>query len=459
MNTIFLSHRWNGRLVGLLMKIAKKNGISFKTQEEATFMNLYLRVWEVAGEKEKEVIGKLMVKMSELKKVEDETQLVISKQEESDLFMKGTEDVALVSRDYEDYTKLLDETDFYAEELERLENEKLKNQKQNRIVWGCVVAVLLAIVVYNLPFFKEWRFYNEVVEARQTYKCHEYYDEYPTGRHYEDVMYLEVTISDKPIVVLREYLKKFPQGKYLDTMSEKYDELWDEEIAKYERRDKTKESPEAVRYMTAMLQHMKRHRINTVLLDVTSNVILKDYEEYDETIRKILELFQSDKSLSLKDNMVSLKKNFTQGDKSTLTKILSQGVTNGFNRMFSSDFVSVVTSKYAANENSPVLLFNYRVKNQCMGDDEDYPNIWTYSSNGIPKAYILGIDVKFDVHFSIPDSDITYTYSEIGEPGEEINGIQDVKDGYRQMTQVCFAKFSNKMSANLGLEETYFRGE
>ena len=32
------------------------------------------------------------------------------------------------------------------------------------------------------------------------------------------------------------------------------------------------------------------------------------------------------------------------------------------------------------------------------------------------------------------------------ENENEIRGIKDIKDGYRQMTQVCFAKFSDKMS-------------
>lgn len=45
------------------------------------------------------------------------------------------------------------------------------------------------------------------------------------------------------------------------------------------------------------------------------------------------------------------------------------------------------------------------------------------------------------------------------ENENEIRGIEDIKDGYRQMTQICFAKFSDKMSVNLGFEKTYFREE
>lgn len=72
--------------------------------------------------------------------------------------------------------------------------------------------------------------------------------------------------------------------------------------------------------------------------------------------------------------------------------------------------------------------------------------------DGTPKAYILAIDVKFNAKFSIPGSDVIYEYSEVGDPGNEIKNIQNVRDGYRQMTQICFFKFSMKMSENLGLE-------
>lgn len=156
---------------------------------------------------------------------------------------------------------------------------------------------------------------------------------------------------------------------------------------------------------------------------------------------------------------MSLKENFTAADQGDLKQILAEGVEKSFSRMFSSDLVSIVTSPQEADDASPILTFNYVIKNRTEDNDSKVPNIWTYTSDNKPQAYILAIDVKFDVLFSIPDSDVIYTYSEIGEPGDEIRGIRDIKDGYRQMTQVCFAKFSNRMSGNLGLEGTYFRGE
>ena len=155
--------------------------------------------------------------------------------------------------------------------------------------------------------------------------------------------------------------------------------------------------------------------------------------------------------------MLSLKDNFTTEDRSVLIDILSEGVEDSFGRLFSSDFINV--QEYSdADKISPVLSFEYFIGNRLEYGDEDgleIPSIWTYYENNIPKNYILAIDVKFNVIFSIPASDVQYVYSEIGDPGSEISGILSISDGYRRMTQKCFAKFSNKMSMNLGLDPVY----
>lgn len=323
------------------------------------------------------------------------------------------------------------------------------------MIWGIVFVVIVGIVVYNLPYFQELRFYNRVMDERSLLLCQNYYDQYPEGRHYEDVMYLETELSFHPIRVITTYLHKFPEGKYAAELNATCDSLWDEEIAKYDNRDKTYENKEAVAFMSAMLQHMKRERVCTVLMDIQPHVSLKDYDEYDAGIRKYLEIIMSDAKLPLRENIVSLKENFTQEDRYTLMQILSKGLKESFDRMFSSDFVSIVTDASEAGEESPKLTFEYVIKNNTEDEEGKIPSIWTYSSNNEPKAYILAIDVKFQVHYSIPGSDVAYTYSEVGAPAEDISGIDGISDGYRRMTSVCFAKFSNKMSARLGLEQTY----
>lgn len=329
---------------------------------------------------------------------------------------------------------------------------------KKEIKWLVAVVIVIAgaIAVYNLPYFKEKRLYNEIVEGKDVSKCEEYYFKYPSGRYYEDVMRFEVEQTWKPVEIIVRYLKKFPQGKYIDKMQEMYDGLWAVEFDKYEKRDKTGESSEAVRFMTDMLHYMKDNMVNTVYLKLNPNISLKDYIEYDERIREFLELLFADEKLPLKEeNIVSLHANFPKETRDELMSILSRGVKESFKRMFSPEFVSVVTDPTEIDEKSPLITFNYTVKNRNEDADIEIPEIWVYSSNDIPISYILAIDVFFDAEFTLPNSSVTYIYSEVGEPGNEIRDIENINDGYKRMTEACFAKFSDKMSANLGLDEIY----
>lgn len=332
-----------------------------------------------------------------------------------------------------------------------------KKTKKNKYWWLVLVLVIVGgIVVYNLPYFKEKRLYDEVVKERSVYKCNEYYEEYPSGRFYEDVMMLEVELTSTPLHLVTRYLKEFPNGKHVEKMREMYDGMWAVEFDKYENRDKTSESPEAVKFMTEMLHHMKDNMVNTVYLKVNPIISLKDYTEYDEKIRMLLELFYTNEKLPLKkENIVSLKDNFPKENRDALVDILSEGVKKSFSRMFAPEFVTVVTDVSEADKKSPVITFDYTIKNRNEETDVEIPEIWTYTSNNVPTSYILAIDVLFDAKFTIPGTSVTYSYSEVGEPGNEIKCIENINDGYKQMTAVCFAKFSDKMSENLGLDEVY----
>ena len=455
----FLSSRWYGRLLNLLVNLAHRKGISLVPNEGLTLQALYEKVWAESTLAEKTVIDQLLQKWSEQKRYEEEQRIPISDEENKKQQEKGANDVVAILRQGKRLDLLVQEVDFSAQEEILLASQK-KAKSRKRIIYGSfIAAIILAFVIYNLPYFKERRFYNKVVKEQSIYTCQDYCRQFPNGKHYEDVMFLEMNLSSNPVNLLMEYLKDFPEGKYSPVVNSRLDSLWDIEILKYEQRDKTKESPKAVKYMTEMLHYMKRNRINTILLEMNPNITLKDFDEYDEDVKEFLYSWYRDEKLPLEGNLLSLKENFTEQDRGSLMQILADGVQKSFNNMFSKDLVSVVTSSYEAAENSPVLSFNYVVKNRSDEQVNGLPNIWTYVQDETPKAYILAIDVEFDAKFSIPGSDITYEYSEVGDPGNEITGIEDVKDGYRRMTTVCFAKFSDKMAENLGLEDVYFKEE
>ena len=141
------------------------------------------------------------------------------------------------------------------------------------------------------------------------------------------------------------------------------------------------------------------------------------------------------------------------------TTILQYEIEKSFEQIFTSDFVDIeiTNEKSSLSSQFPIINCNYTIQNlnESISSDIEIPNIWIYSSNSdgynTPQAYILAIDVTFDVSMSIPDNNQKYSYSEIGTPGEEINDVEDINDGYRKMTQACFYEFAQKISFKLGL--------
>lgn len=483
MGNEFQSPRWHGRLMGLVIKIARKRGVYFYEGQEVTFFDLFIAVAKKASDEEMDVINSLMKKASDLAKEEEAQGTSISQEEHDRLHDIGMQEAFAICNRGLPIDDLATDKDIMAEEKvrrmddekKRAEEEKIRAEKNRKsVITVCSImgAIILTLIIYNLPYFKELRFYNEVVESGDTYKINKYYRIYPHGRHYEDVMAYELQLSEKgkgekPIHVLTRYLHKFPDGKYSQKFNAQCDSLWDNEIAKYQQRDKSHESPDAVKYMTEMLHYMKTKRVNSVNFKINPSVTLKDYDEYSEDAKLILRLFSRANNVEFdQEKILSLKENFTQQDKSILVQILAEGLEKSFRRMFSSDFVAINKDKDDYDSLSPNLTINYTIKNQELATDKYIiPDVWTYRSQDfltkqwVTKGFILGIDVNFDTQFTIPGSDVTYNYTEVGEPGKEIRDIESIQDGYRQMTQMCFAKFSNKMSDNLGLEETYFRGD
>ena len=458
MNKNYSSPLWHGRLAGMLFQVAYNRGVRFSSNEDVTMLILLTRVLEVASAQEKDTINKLLTLINEKSEYEKVNNILIDDNLRKTLMERGQAEAKFVFNEYRGFTRLIEETDFASiEEEMRIAKEK-KKLLSKRIIWSLVAVFVLGIITYNLPYFKENRAYKAAIKSPYKFEWYDYYQTYPNGRHYEDVMYHEITHTPVPVQPLADYLTKFPQGKYSAQCETMYEELWDKEIQKYHNKDKNKVSSSAVEYINAMLNHMKKERVHTVLLQNIPNISLKDYTEYDSTLRAVLELFaSSENDLPLnEDNIVSLKKNFSEGDRDALAEILSEGVEKSFGSMFDRNFVKIVTNRTDAQPGSPVLTFEYVVKNQ---EDSGLPEIWSYKTNYVTTAYLLGIDVSFKARYTIPGSDVVYEYSEVGEPGTQISGIVNIKDGYRQMTQVCFAKFSNKMSANLGLEQTYFKGE
>lgn len=360
-----------------------------------------------------------------------------------------------------------------------------------------ILCTSFVILVCAVPFIKEYKIYSKAKAGNTIYSCDEYLDEYPNGMfaesiqeireqisyeaardfsspHYcddyltdyypdgkytDEVRYLKVLHTDNSMDAINEYIEYSPSGKYIAAVNAICDSIWDSEITKFQNRDKQRESTQAINFMTEMLAYMKTHRVNKVLVNVTSHLQLKDYTEYSENVKDYIDILYSNTTLPIRTNMISLKSNFSEEEVSTLKDILANGVQKSLNKIFTPGFISVVTDEETEKQ-MPMLNFDYTIKSQEVKlDGVTIPNIWTYSVNNIPIKYLVGISIHFNAHYSLPNSDVSFSYSEKGEPANSIDDIDDISDGYRKMSTICFAQFSNKMARNMGLKETYFQGD
>ncbi len=334
-----------------------------------------------------------------------------------------------------------------------------------------IIVLLVIIGVSNLPYFEEMRAFSKIEKTKDSIEkmqlIKDYEEEYPEGRYLDDVLWMKIELSGNDMNHMVYYIEKFPEGEHVEEVNNLIDTRWDNEIKKYSNYDKSKEDPVAVKYMTEMLQYMKHNRINTIKVKVNPTIELKDYTEYDENVRLFIETFSHNDALPVKGNVISIKENFSEGDNNSLMQILIDGVQKSMNRIFSYGFVKVEKDDgihyidQPKKNNQPVLRFDYTIKSQ-----EDkvgkyvLPHLWTYvDNNNIPIKHLLGISITFKAHFTLPNSDISFDYTENSAPKDAIKNIDNVSDGYRQMTMVCFGLFSNKMARNMGLAEVYFQGE
>ena len=62
--------------------------------------------------------------------------------------------------------------------------------------------------------------------------------------------------------------------------------------------------------MTELLTYIQNNYSNEVVVDVDIDLHLKEYSEYDESMRSLVEYFYKDEEMSITEGMVSLKNNF-----------------------------------------------------------------------------------------------------------------------------------------------------
>lgn len=490
----FTKGRFQARLYAFCWTILETRQSDFDSEKmkEQNWIVTVLQAMNYATEQEKDVIKKLSEVIKHKDDVSDEQASMIGALEGKYVIYKNK------------YPQLLlMDCDIMDDDISTPKKEDTANSNSRLLMWIIIGVIFLGILIYNLPVTQEWIAYKAITRTTTIYESQqavkEYIAHYPKGKHIEDVYYRNVMLNASDETCIMDYIRKFPNGAHLEEVKRLYedviyhkimangyrmadvmaylnkfpegsyandvnricDSIWDSEIAKYHSKSKAKGTQKAVKYFDAMLEYMKQHRVNVLSFTTKSKISLKDYSEYDEGIRELVELFYSRDILPISGNVVSIKKNFSAQDQAQLNTIINEGLQKSLDEIFTAGFIQVAENDGVINVNGkPVSLpgaqFDYVIKSQedVLGG-KSYPHLWTYSVNDVPLNYLIGITISFNVVFSIPESDITYNYKGKAHPENDISGIENISDGYRRMTIMSFARFADDMYSKLGLNGVY----
>ena len=97
-----------------------------------------------------------------------------------------------------------------------------------------------------------------------------------------------------------------------------------------------------------------------------------------------------------------------------------------------------------------VIEIDYIIENEEeLYDGNLYPVIWTYTTFDKFESYIIGVSIKFDFSFQLPNSD--YSFSLQTNALDNISNIQNISDGYREMTEQNFQNFADGILKRFGI--------
>ena len=311
--------------------------------------------------------------------------------------------------------------------------------------------------VEEVKELKEELLFSELQTTRQMTDAERYCQEFPNGKHIEEVRYMCIDLCSDPgakLSAINDYLYHHPQGAQASNVDVICNQLWDDEIKKFDEKNKHK-STQSVKFMREMLLYMRDKHINKIQYKVNPTIQLKDYSDYGASVRNYIEdnyIWE----LPPQTNIASLKDNFSENDLSEYDNIIIQGINEGLNELFTPGFITVCDSADLGDD-FPLMTIDYTIKNQEYSyGGMTGPDIWTWSEGYTSsfmsvKGYLLGIDIRFNGIISIPESNSTYKFAEKGSPKDHFSSVQSISSGYSSMTSSCFDDFARKIAANLGL--------
>jgi hypothetical protein len=327
-----------------------------------------------------------------------------------------------------------------------------KKQKQYSVLF------IFVLLVSYFSFFDDYFKYLEVKKNGTSDACKSYYSEFPNGYFTEDVKVIEIQ-DLRDIVLVREFFNDYPNSEY-STVELINLEIWNDEIRRYDSIVASNYSfdKDAVEFFRTLLHYMRDENKSTIYVNLSGLVDLKDFEEYNEETRSFLDkLTLSIDNRRASDNISNCSNNYSEGNIEGYEEIVIASIDSSFENILSNNFIVIESVNQISNTVSNELLINidYTIKNQHMGEYgyPEMPNIWEYydmeSNNFI--SYFLGVSIKFEFDFSIPNSNQQYTFRYDANPLSNVQNITSLESGYKEMTKQNFEDFSNTIANKFGI--------
>lgn len=359
----------------------------------------------------------------------------------------------------------------YLPEVKAHEEDQKRRRRRLLMTAGSIIgALILGIIIYNLPYFAEKRAFGEAEKDLLSgeYWTYEvavghYMYLYPDGAHLQDVLMLaakaccEASQPSDAVKYASDYLRRFPDGKYAGEVSEIYDMVWNSEIARFNELAAANATKEGADFVRAMLSYMREKHINTVAVEGHPTLELMEYDEYPQGVRVFMETLNNKEtgSMKLPDDMETIKDKISLTEARSYTSIIVEGLQVGFDKVLTPGFITFTEHPGESDAALPKAIVDYTIKTQ----DQDFgsfavPDIWEYTStmNGIvmSRCLLLGIGMTFNATFVLPDSDIHYTVTGTGDAGSESINV-DRSKAYATMCRRCTQRFSETIASDFGI--------
>lgn len=315
-----------------------------------------------------------------------------------------------------------------------------------------VVLLLTVPILFYFAFLGDYLSYRSVVNNKSNKSINNYYSDHPNGYFTEEVNFIEIQ-STRDIELVRSFLTKYPpDSKNYSTVKLMRYELWDEEIKKYDSNKKSSNS----KFFKNVLAYMKENDLSKILVKINKNLDLKDLKDFDKyTISKLDSVLYNNQ---LKNNTISLKENFSEGDTNELENILIEGISKSFENVFSKNFVQIEKYSDSTNTVPPLIIdISYKIKNQVFNYERfTYPVVWTLTNKDKPKKdFLLGTSIDFNFLFKVPNPEDKFSFTKYVDPSKNSFTVVDAQDAYSQITNNIFMDYSNEIVSNFGIKGVY----